>query len=370
MLHAFLLAPRHELVVAFMDAGIRTTVVVERGQFSQSVDDVIEVEDITNPMHIVDELLSYGVKIGDSHSVCVGLGDLTSLIASAINELLGIGDHKYNPVSPLLFFKNKPMLRELLAKKLPQYTGYFRVAEDYESIKEALRHSPDGIVLKPIAGSGSRDVQRIYQQDELEEYKPHIIFPVLVEELFSGPEYSVEVLTINGKHQALAVTEKILGGESGVVEIGQLQPATISDSVKKILFDATFELLDAVDIRFGLSHTEIILQGQVPKIVESHGRVGGDRIADLLRYTTGFDAFTRLAHALSTEDFLPIEPQYSWSRIDFIDLRACELSDEEWMNKTLSEPNIVQAKILKSAQERGPICCSSDRHAFKISVSD
>lgn len=69
--------------------------------------------------------------------------------------------------------------------------------------------------------------------------------------------------------------------------------------------DATSRLLDIVGLNL-LCHTEIILESGVPKIVESHGRVGGDRIADLLRFTTGHDAFERLGAAIVTGKLLPL----------------------------------------------------------------
>ena len=78
-------------------------------------------------------------------------------------------------------------------------------------------------------------------------------------------------MTIDGQHQPLAVTQKVLGGESGVVEVGQIQPADIDEATRLCLMDAATSLLDTIQFRFGLSHTEIILDGDTPKIVESHG---------------------------------------------------------------------------------------------------
>lgn len=188
--------------------------------------------------------------------------------------------------------------------------------------------------------------------------------------MFSGPEYFVEVITIAGQHQPLAVTQKVLGGESGLVEMGQIQTANIDSDTKEVLFEATCKLLDAVNLRFGLSHTEIILQNGTPKVVESHGRVGGDRIADLLGFTTGYNAFERLGAALVHGEFLPIRPSTRSCRVDFVDLRDYTGSDQEWVDQKLSKPNVLSAEVWKSADERGPIWCSSDRHAFTLSVFD
>lgn len=370
MIHAFVISPRQEVITAFKSQGIRATKVIEKSETqSQRKDgDIIVVDDASNPLQIVDALLGCGVTMQDPDVVCVGLGDLSCLTASAVNNLLEIGNDNYATVSSLLYMKHKPKLRELLAEKLPEFTGKFEVVRDLDSLYDAILRLSCEVVIKPLASSGSRNVFCVRRQNDLDVVASRISFPVLVEELFTGSEYSVEVVTIRGTHQPLAVTEKILGGESGVVEIGQVQPANIDNPTKELLFDTTCQLLDTVDFGFGLSHTEIILQNRIPKIVETHGRVGGDRIADLLGYTTGHNAFERLGHAISTGEFLPIEPKALSGRIDFIDLRDYQGTDQEWLAESNAKQNTVEAKVLKPKENRGEVWCSSDRHAFILSI--
>jgi len=56
----------------------------------------------------------------------------------------------------------------------------------------------------------------------------------------------------------------------------------------------TVALLDAVSLREGPSHTELKLTSRGPRIIESHNRIGGDNITDLVRQVHGVD-FERLA---------------------------------------------------------------------------
>lgn len=372
MIHTYVISPRQVVVDAFTDAGILVTRIIESTSTTQDTTDFasneILVSSITDPFEIADAICEKSASLYGVNSICVGLGDQTSLTASVVNELLGAVREKYVPISTLFLLKNKLLLRRLLAVKLPQYSGYFKVVNDIDEMREAFHRVRNGIVVKPLSGSGSRGVVRLQSEDDIVKNLTNFSFPALAEECFSGPEYSVEAITIDGKHQLLAVTEKILGGESGVVEIGQIQPANIDDSTKDLLFEATSNLLDAVGLNFGLSHTEIILEGDKPKIVESHGRVGGDRIADLLRFTTGHNAFERLGAAIDKGVFLPIEPIASGSRIDYVDLSDYLGSDQEWKDKALSDPNVHLAEVLRPAGSRGRIWCSADRHAFTISV--
>jgi predicted RNA-binding protein YlqC (UPF0109 family) len=54
-------------------------------------------------------------------------------------------------------------------------------------------------------------------------------------------------------------------------------------------------VLDAVGLRDGPAHTELKLTARGPAVIESHNRVGGDRINELAEIVTGVDMDT---HAL------------------------------------------------------------------------
>lgn len=370
MKRVFLISPRSSVVSAFRSQGLQTIRIVDAAEVAHSGDREsvakIVVDDITNPLVVADAIASYGVSFGESAVLCVGLGDITSRTASAVNTMMGIGQDKFADIASLMLMSNKPRLRKRLAETLPSYTGAFTVIHDLDTLKAFFAETSSGIVVKPISGSGSRDVSRIKTCADLDAVASDLTMPILAEELFVGSEFSVEVLTINGVHQPLAVTEKILGGESGLVEMGQIQPARISTTIRELLFEVTCQLLNGVRFRYGLSHTEIILQDGVPKIVETHGRVGGDRIADLLRYTSGHNAFERLAYAIRTDSFLPARPTGARASINYYDLRDYEGSDQEWLSAALDSPRVIEATVLKTAAERGPIRCSADRHAFVI----
>lgn len=372
MLHAYIIQPRFEVITAFLKLGYRVTQVLDCPPQAQeafrSEYDFLTVSSIGNVVEIVDAIYQSNPIAGEGTAICIGLGDQSSLVASLVNELLGVAKTKYTSPLTLSILRNKPLLRSVLDSSLPQYSGYFRVVNSLDEVYAVFRKINRALVVKPLNGSGSRGVFRIQSETDILNNSASMCFPALIEEYFCGDEFSIEAITINGKHQPLAVTQKVLGGESGVVEIGQIQPADIGEESKVQLMEAATSLLDAINFRFGLSHTEIILSDGVPKIVESHGRVGGDRIADLLRFTTGHDAFEWLAFALSEERFLPIEPIAYSSRIDFVDLLDHQGSDQEWKDKLLCEPNVYSAEVLKPVGERGAIRCSADRHAFVISV--
>lgn len=110
----------------------------------------------------------------------------------------------------------------------------------------------------------------------------------LVEEYLSGPEYSVEAFSFDGRHVVVSVTEKLVD-PGGFVELGHAEPARIDPGTQDALIGCAQTFLDAIGQRNGASHTEIKMTPTGPKIIEGHNRIGGDRIVDLLELAYGVD---------------------------------------------------------------------------------
>jgi biotin carboxylase len=73
------------------------------------------------------------------------------------------------------------------------------------------------------------------------------------------------------------------------VEIGHAVPAPIPDLLRKQVAGCVIEFLDAIGLIEGPAHTEVKLTSSGPRIVESHNRVGGDRINELVEIAYGVD---------------------------------------------------------------------------------
>ncbi|MFJ6948451.1 ATP-grasp domain-containing protein [Streptomyces wuyuanensis] len=137
------------------------------------------------------------------------------------------------------------------------------VAERFRSLDDGHRDTRD------LSGAGSFD-------------------EFLMEEFLDGPEVSVETLTFDGRHMVVAVTDKECGGP-GFVEIGHSQPSRRPAGTLGEVTRLVTDFLDAVGLCSGPGHTEVKLTSRGPRIVESHNRVGGDRINELTRIVHGVD---------------------------------------------------------------------------------
>ncbi len=112
---------------------------------------------------------------------------------------------------------------------------------------------------------------------------------VLVEEMLVGPEISVDGAVFDGRYQPLFLARKRVGLAPYFEEIGH-----IVDPADPLLADARLaevlaEAHRALGLRYGMTHTEVMLTARGPVIVEVNGRLGGDLIPYLGKLATGID---------------------------------------------------------------------------------
>jgi hypothetical protein len=85
----------------------------------------------------------------------------------------------------------------------------------------------------------------------------------------------------------VAVTEEMINEH--YTEIGVTAPARISERHAAEARELTVRLLDAVGVVEGPSHTELIVTADGPRILESHNRMAGAGIPEVVRRAYGVD---------------------------------------------------------------------------------
>ncbi|WP_338675881.1 ATP-grasp domain-containing protein [Streptomyces sp. SCSIO 30461] len=108
---------------------------------------------------------------------------------------------------------------------------------------------------------------------------------VLVEEYLHGDEISVESVTHRGVTSAVAVTRKAVGFAPYFLETGH--SVSVGDPLLYEVAPVAAAALEALGITHGVSHTELRLTPQGPKVIEVNARHGGDLIGELVRLATG-----------------------------------------------------------------------------------
>lgn len=113
---------------------------------------------------------------------------------------------------------------------------------------------------------------------------------VLVEEMLTGPEISVDGLVVAGSYRPLFLAHKTVGFHPYFEELAHVVvpgDPLLSDPQ---LLETLKRAHAALGLRFGITHTEVKLTPRGPAIVEVNGRLGGDLIPYLGQLATGLEA--------------------------------------------------------------------------------
>lgn len=213
---------------------------------------------------------------------------------------------------------HKHLAREALRRAGLPTPGFWllRSEGEAERLSTAISYP---CVVKPTAESGSTGVRRVDDRDGLlahvaglaarkvNERGQPLSGDVLVEDFITGPEFSVETLTLaRGATRIIGVTRKHLSAPPHFVELGHDFPADLEPRVRKTLEDAAVAALDAVEFDLGPAHTEIRLSPTGPVVIEINPRLAGGMIPELVRHAAGLDLLALLLAQLLGE---PVDPR-------------------------------------------------------------
>ncbi|MCP9282882.1 MULTISPECIES: ATP-grasp domain-containing protein [Bacillus] len=193
---------------------------------------------------------------------------------------------------------NKLKMRSIIDKFPEINVGYQKVFS-LDSISSFLKLYKE-IILKPIDGFGSQGVIKISNEKDIEKAFNYCISyaeEMMMEEFVAGKQISVETFSNQGEHQILAITEKTMCDPPYCVSLSQLIPAKISSIEKQKIIRGTYNLLNAVNHKFGPAHVEMCIGHKEVKVIEIQLRPGG-RIHDMLKYGLGYNIFSLTLNSL------------------------------------------------------------------------
>lgn len=211
--------------------------------------------------------------------------------AAAIGEALGLPTHRRETVR---WVHDKVAMRARLAELGVDPTPSERVTELGQARDFAERHGYP-VILKPVAGAASSGVSVVRDEDELatawawaKAAEEPDTDDVLAEPYLDGVELSVEAFSQDGDHRIVSLTTKIKD-DRHCVEVGHVVRGSFDAATTEAVRRFTLTVLDALGIRDGVTHTEVILTRDGPRLVETHLRPAGDDIPEMIRDTYGID---------------------------------------------------------------------------------
>lgn len=299
--------PYRQLIAKATAAGFRVYSIWDPAL--ESADYLQEVADLSGELALVsfqDEpaLRRTVTRMATRHDVAriLHLGSEAAQLAVAQEATrLGLA---VNPPASIRRLNDKAVMRALLRARGLSPVWSLQAASPADARRIVRDRDELPVVVKPARLDGSRAVRLIEQAGDVDTWARELAAlgyrgPVLVEEYLRGPEFSVETLTVAGRHHVLGITAKRLGPAPHFVEMGHVHPAPLPGAARAAIVALVQGFLCASGYRFGPAHTEVILTPDGPRIVESQARLGGDRIPLLMEIATGVDVeaavFTALA---------------------------------------------------------------------------
>lgn len=177
----------------------------------------------------------------------------------------------------------------------------FALTDSGSGAEEAAAAMGFPLVLKPVDLCAGMYVRKVHDQNDLREaYRAVEEFPVnargqqrsptvLLEEVLTGPEVSIETVTFQGTTTVIGVTDKSIAGAPWFVETGHMFPAALDNETERQVSNAAVAAIEALGLDNVVSHTELKLTPDGPRIIEVNPRPAGNQITELVRRVTGID---------------------------------------------------------------------------------
>lgn len=205
------------------------------------------------------------------------------------------------------YTKNKLLMRELMVTlELPSIR--FVPVHQPVDLTAFLNVVKSDVILKPALGTGSRNIHHLIFGEALSDSWPAFQGPMIAEEYIEGSEYSLETVSFAGQLHVMGVTSKSTTGHPHYVETGHVVPATLPENILQTVIEQVRVLFQALNYTEGFGHTEFkVTPNGAVRIIETHTRVGGDRIVDLVDFVSGSDMVDVFLKSLSAGHW--INPQ-------------------------------------------------------------
>lgn len=222
------------------------------------------------------------------------------LLAKLCRELRVPG----NNLDAALNTRDKHRMHEMLRRTGQTTAIRQKLLRSWHDLDDAIKDIGFPAVIKPMFGSDSQFVVYVPNEKEARdtynyvlknctpEYDPIYRYNkkrFLYQEYIEGQEFSVECYSQHGVPHVVGIHEKTAMDLPFFMETGDYIPPRISEEQEAELVKAAGAALIVLGVRDSLSHVEIKLTKQGPKIIEIASRMGGDYTRETIKQVCGVD---------------------------------------------------------------------------------
>ncbi|MFC4102635.1 ATP-grasp domain-containing protein [Paenibacillus xanthanilyticus] len=297
----------------------------------------------------------------------VSFQEMGVLTAAQLKEKLNLPG---NPLFPVLTTRDKGKMRAFMKANNFPSIPYALVTEPADVLEFIDAHRLP-VILKPSYGTGSAQIHKITEAQQIAPALQQIKSAyaggdILVEKYIAGTEVSVEGFTWNGQHTIIAVTDKFTTGAPNFVETGHNMPSSLPAHIIEEAKHLSAALMDLIGHQYGPSHTEIIVAEEGMFVVETHTRVGGDYIFEMVERVYGFDLFTQTFNGfLSDRPNLDHGFTGKAAAIRYLQLPPGKVTALDGVDALGQQPGVVKYQIdVQQGEETKPFTKSMERNGF------
>ncbi len=209
-------------------------------------------------------------------------GTETAVIAAAMMRRLL--DARRYPQSTVLRCRNKLDMKRHLAQFSVPMTDFLGGSRA-PATTEIVERLGLPVVVKPLLMSGGRGIAFVRSAEELATTS---LRGCILERYVDAPEASVESFIHQGEIRFENVTRYHRKTRMNIA------PATFPGTTMQEILDVNRRVIDALDIRWGMTHLEVYLTGKGVLFGEVALRPPGGYIMDLLELAWGFDPWNAM----------------------------------------------------------------------------
>lgn len=306
--------------------GLTMVVLNDRSNWcSRFAEDLIIADNYNHPK-VLTMLRDYTTK-HTIHGVVTFEEEDVELVAEAARQFNLIG----NSLKTARLVRDKYALRQKLAEfQVPE--PRFSLITNQVELTQAIKQIGFPAVIKPVGGTSGFFVVRVNNEEEAREVFDYVKknatpkfdpifhyneYQFLYEFYLDGPEVSVEAVTQNGQTNIIAIVDKQTNHNPYFIDGSDSLPSKFDDSMIEKIERVVLATHRAVEFMNGVSHTELIITGRGPEVVEIAGRMASNHIWDGVKTVWGVDLIEQafrvaLGYPISV-DQAAIEPKKYWT---------------------------------------------------------
>jgi len=205
------------------------------------------------------------------------------------------------------------------------------------------------LIVKPTDRAGSAGVIKVEKEKDLKdaiEYAKKLSFKneAIVEEFVSGAESTVDMISWQGIHYPITISDTETLGGPYYSKIGYHQPTRFCDDIRNKIIVEAQKAITALNIKYGASDIEVMVtdEGAV-KIIEVNPRMGSDATETLVRLSTGYDLVKGVVDVALNQFEEPVFPINKYSGVCFLS-KETEYLKPVMENKE-NDPDIITVDI-------------------------